>query len=283
MSGIEIAGLVFGVVPVVVEILRSYRTAKRRLVTFSRHAEVAHDIQLKFEVASANFSNECRLLLQETVAHPSDVSEMMEDPTHESWQEQGKEIEQRLRNLMQQDYELCHDIVTRLRDVLRETRDSLSKLENSLGNAKQPQHEFARKLWNAFNTARKENEYLQQLDLLNRWNKSLGKLCKQMRKIRKRGNDPSVCIMRKAVPRSYQQIRAASQQLGESIHDSWSCTNASHSGHQAKLSLDAKSEHDNVRLDVVIACQPKPNTAIQRYVISHVFQVGEDTQRLLRH
>jgi len=266
MSGIEIAGLVFGIVPIVVEILKSYGTAKRRLATFSRHAEVAYDIQLKFEVAAANFGNECRLLLQSTIAHPSDVSEMMEDPTHESWQEQGKEIEQRLRNLMQQDYQLCQDIVTRLRDILRETRNCLSKLDNSLGNAKQSQHEFARKLWNAFNTARKENEYLQQLDSLDRWNKSLGKLCKQRRKMQKRRNIPSACIIRKAVPRSYQQIRVASQQLGESIHDSWSCTNTSHSGHQAKLSLDAKSEHDNVQLDVVIACQPKSDTAIQRYV-----------------
>ncbi|KAI4703500.1 hypothetical protein J4E89_010076 [Alternaria sp. Ai002NY15] len=272
MSGIEIAGLVFGVVPIVVEILKSYGTANRTLATFSRHAEVAYDIQLRFEVAAANFSNECRHLLQAAIAHPSDVSEMMEDPTHRSWQEQRKEIEQRLRDLMQHDYELCESIATRQRDILRETRNSLSKLENSLGNAKQSQHEFARKLWNAFNTARKENEYLRQLDSLDRWNKSLGKLCKQRRKIQKRRNVPSACIIRKAVPRSYQQIRVASQQLGESIHDSWSCTNTSHSGHQAKLSLDAKSEYDNVQLDVVIACQPKPNAAFQKYVRADILR-----------
>ncbi|KAF1949882.1 hypothetical protein CC80DRAFT_529157 [Byssothecium circinans] len=173
MSGIEIAGLVFGVVPVVVEILKSYSTAKRRLATFSQHAEVACDIQLRFQVAAANFNNDCRLLLQATIAHPSEVSEMMDDPTHKSWQEQGKDIEQRLRSLM------C--------------------------------------------------------------------------KIQKRRNIPSACIIRKAVPRSYQQIRVASQQLGESIHDSWSCVNTSHNGHQAKLSLDAKSGHDNVQLNVVVA------------------------------
>jgi uncharacterized protein YdiU (UPF0061 family) len=135
---------------------------------------------------------------------------MMEDPAHKRWQEQGREIELRLRNLMQQDYELCENIVTRLRDILRETRNSLSKLENSLGNAKQPQHEFKRKIWHAFNTSRKENEYLRQLESLDRWNKSLGKLCKQRRKIQKRRNVTSACIIRKAVPRSYQEIRVAS-------------------------------------------------------------------------
>jgi hypothetical protein len=266
MSGIEIAGLVFGVVPVVVEILKAYSTARSRLTTFSRHAEVAHDIQLRFQVAAANFSNDCRLLLQATTARPSEVSEMMEDPTHKNWDEQGKDIEQRLRGLMQQDYELCQNIVTRLRDILRETRNSLTKLEDSLGNTKQPQLDFRRKVWQAFNMSRKENEYIRQLDSLDRWNKLLGKLCKQRCKIQKRRNVPSICIVRKAVPRSYQQIRVASQLLGESIDDSWSCTNASHSGHQAKLSLDSKSEHGHVQLDVVVACQPKLDAAIQTYV-----------------
>jgi hypothetical protein len=69
---------------------------------------------------------------------PSPIPEMMEDPAHKMWQEQGREIELRLRNLMQQDYEPCENIVTRLRDILCETRNSLSKLVNSLGNAKEP-------------------------------------------------------------------------------------------------------------------------------------------------
>ena len=282
MSGIEIAGLVFGVMPVVVEILKSYSTAKRRLATFSRHAEVARDIQLRFQVAAANFNNDCRFLLQATSAHPSEISEMMEDPTHKSWQEQGRDIEQRLRSLMQQDYELCQNIVTRLRDILRETRNSLIKLEDGLGDAKQPQHELTRKIWHAFNTSRKENEYIRQLDSLEIWNKSLSKLCKQRCKIQKRRNVPSACIIRKAVPRSYQQIRVASQQLGESVHDSWSCTNTSHNGHQAKLSLDAKSGHDNVQLDLVVAYQPTLDLAIQKYVRAEVLRGPKRYMRTIR-
>lgn len=266
MSGIEVAGLVFGVVPVAVEILKSYNTARRKLTTFSRHAEVAYDIQLKFRVAAASFNNDCRMLLQATMADPSEISEMMEDPMHKNWQEQGKDIERRLRSLMQQDYELFEEIVTRLRNILRETRASLSTLEDGLGNTKQPQHEFIRKICHAFNTTRKENEYIRQLESLDKWNKSLSRLRKQRCKMQKRRNVPSACIIRKAVPKSYQQIRIASQQLGESIHESWSCTNTSHSGHQAKLSLDAKSGHDNVQLDVVVACQPKQGLAVQKYV-----------------
>ncbi|KAH4291515.1 hypothetical protein HBH64_190370 [Parastagonospora nodorum] len=129
MSGIEIAGLVFGIVPIVVKILKSYGTAKRRLITFSRHVEVADDIQTRFDVASAHFNNDCRLLLQATIADPDEVpeiEEMMNNPTHKSWQKQGKRIDERLKEIMEQDYELCGKIVTRLHDILCETQNSLT-------------------------------------------------------------------------------------------------------------------------------------------------------------
>jgi hypothetical protein len=278
MSGIEIAGLVFGVIPIVVEILKSYSTAKGRLVTFQRHAEVVCDIHLRFQVAAANFNNDCRLLLQAVVSHPGDVSEMIGNPKHKGWQEQGNDIEKRLQNLLQQDYELCQNIVTRLRDILRETQESLIKLEGGLENVKQSRHETTRKIWHAFNTSRKENEYVRQLDLLDKWNKALSKLRKQRCKIQKRRNVSSACIIRKSVPRSYQQIRVASQQLGESLHDSWSCTNASHSGHQAKLSLDARSGNDDVQLDIVVACQPKLDNMHQKYVKAFIHHAPKRIQ-----
>lgn len=261
MSGVEVVGLAIGVIPILVEILKSYSTAKGRLQSFSRHVEVVRDIQLRFQVAAANFNNDCRLLLQAVVAHSGDVADMIEDPMHRHWQEQGKDIEKGLRSLMQKDYDLCENIITRLRDILRETHHSLIKLESGLEN----QHEVAHKIWHAFNTARKENEYIRQLELLDKWNKSLSKLRKQRYAIQKRRNISANCIYRKAVPRSYQQIRLASQQLGESLQDSWSCTNTSHDGHQAKLSLNAKCQNDDVQLDIVIACQPKLGTR-PRYV-----------------
>jgi hypothetical protein len=266
MSGIEIAGLVFGVVPLVVEILKRYSTAKSRLTSFARHAEVESEIQLGFHVAAANFNNCCRLLLQAVITHPAEVSDMMEHPTDKRWQEQSSDIEQRLQSLMEGDYDLCQNIITRIRDILRETHESLAKLEGGLKNTKHLDHELTRKIWHAFNTSRKENEYVRQLDLLNKWNKALGRIRKQRCKIQKRRSVPSACIIRKAVPRSYQQIRIASQHLGESLHDSWSCTNTSHSGHQAKLSLDARSGLNDVQLDIVVACRPKLNDPIVRYV-----------------
>lgn len=271
MSGIEVAGLAIGVVPIFVEILKSYGTAKRRLKTLNRYVEVVSDIQLGFQVAAACFNNDCRLILQAVVAHPGEVTAMVEDPSHKIWQEESDDIEEKLRSLLQEDYELCQSVVVRVRDILRETQKSLTRLDGDINkNGKQTQKESMRRLWSAFNTATKENEYLQQLESLNRWNKTLSRLRKQRCKIKKSRTFSSVCITRKTTPRSYQQIRTASQQLGKSLHESWSCTNASHSGHQAKLSLDVKSGQQDVQLDIVVACQPKLCEETQRYVYQNV-------------
>lgn len=82
MSGIKVAGLAFGIVLIVVEILKSYSTAKRSLITFSRHSEVISDIQLQFQVAAASFNNDCRLLLHAAAAYPGNISVIIGDPTY---------------------------------------------------------------------------------------------------------------------------------------------------------------------------------------------------------
>lgn len=69
---------------------------------------------------------------------------------------------------MEGDYELCENIVTRLRDILRETHESLVKLERSLENTRLSQHELAQKVWHAFNTSRKELGFDRRLDTLDK-------------------------------------------------------------------------------------------------------------------
>lgn len=252
MSGIEIAGLVFGVVPIVVEILKSYRTTKERLSTFRRYGEVIQDVQLRYSVAAASFTNDCQLLLKGVVDDARELPEMLKDPQHSAWQD--PQLEVRFRSFLDQDYTLLENITTRIRDLLRDTQEALKKCEGqtACGNA---QPTAAQRLYQAFNIARKENEYRRWLDTLDQWNKKLSKLRKQRCKLSKRQAAQSGCLVRKAVPRRYGDIQAASYKLHESLQDSWSCTNISHTGHQAKLLLTAKAEYGNVRLDMIIACR----------------------------
>ncbi|KAF2012580.1 hypothetical protein BU24DRAFT_442997 [Aaosphaeria arxii CBS 175.79] len=248
MSGIEVAGLAIGIVPIVVEIIKSFQTTKDRLKTFTHHAQVVYDVQLRFRVAATNFANDCQLLLKAVVEDASELSEMIVNPKHQGWK--APSLEDNFRRFLERDYELCEAVVVRVRDVLRETQSQLAELSRS-----DTETSRLRNLQQAFNITLKENQYRKWLDELDQWNVKLGNLRAQRCKLKKRRPHRLDATVRRSVPRHYTDIHTASQGLYETLQKSWSCTNASHVDHQAKLSLDAQADYGTARLDVVIACR----------------------------
>ncbi|KAF2649715.1 hypothetical protein K491DRAFT_707969 [Lophiostoma macrostomum CBS 122681] len=263
MSGIEIAGLVLGIVPVVVEILKSYSATKDRLRSFAGYSQVVHDVQLRLRVAATNFSNNCELLLKAAVDDARELAEMVDDPEHSGWQDES--LEQRLRRALSRDYDLCEELV-RIRDVLRDTRTRLSVLGRTLpaGRSDSRVALLGRHMHDAFDISRKENDYRKWLDDLDNWNTRLGLLRDQRRKLRKRRGYGRDCVIRRSVPKRFADIHTASQNLHDALRDSWSCTNVSHVGHQAKLSLDAQADWGTAQLDMAIACRRKPAEGSER-------------------
>jgi hypothetical protein len=256
MSGLEIGGLVVGIIPIVVEVFKSYSAARKRLKAFIRFHDVINDVHFRFRVAAGTFANTWQLLLQSVVDDPGGytVCEMTKDPKHAAWLEPS--LEKRLGELLGDDYERFQGVVLKIRDVLRTTQNTLSKFD--LGYSRS--HELpsvTQRLYQAFNISRKENEYRRWLDDLDEWNVKLDNLRKQRQKLRKRQLVAPSCVIRKSTPKTYSDVRAASQGLYESLNESFSCTNVSHSGHNAKLSLEAVtgSGPGNVQLDMAIACQ----------------------------
>jgi hypothetical protein len=256
MSGIEIAGLAIGIVPVVVEILKSYRTTKKRLNTFRKYAQVIHDVRLRYRVAATSFTNECQLLLRAVVEDKRELAGMLDDPQHAAWLDPA--LETRFRAFLELDCGVFEEMILFIRDVLRDTQAALD-IGNELCDG-DSHITTAQRLCLGVNISRKENQYRQYLDTLDFWNSKLSKLRKQRCKLRKRQVVQGSCLVRKAVPRKYGDVRAASQRLHESLQDSWSCTNISHTGHQARLSVEAKAEQGNVMLDMVIACRKRVGT-----------------------
>ncbi|KAK7182264.1 hypothetical protein DPSP01_006982 [Paraphaeosphaeria sporulosa] len=255
MSGIEVAGLVFGIVPVVVEILKSYSVAKDRLKSVAHHAQVVYDVQLRYRVAATNFGNDCQLLLRNIIEDPRELSQMIDDPKHCAWEDPA--LDERLRQFLGRDCEVFERVVVRIRDVLRDTGARLARLSQDLSAVQNDSRLTLKWLYTAFDISSKENAYRRSLDDLDQWNTKLGRLRAQRCKLQKRRSCHLDGLVRKSVPKRYMDIHTASQKLHDSLRDSWSCTNISHVGHQAKLSLDAEAEHGTARLDMVITCRRK--------------------------
>ncbi|CAI6342536.1 unnamed protein product [Periconia digitata] len=263
MSGIEVAGIVIGIVPIVVAILKSNRALQTRLRTFTRYVEAVRAVQLRHKVAATNFSVDCQLLLKAVVDNAHELSQMIDDPKHANWQDPA--LEERLQRFLGRNSQVLEDVVVKIREVLQETDTRLSKLDRgSLAEETEGHTKTApiRRLWRAFDFAIQENEHLKWLDELERWNTRLTGLRAQLCKLRKRQRCVSDCIVRKNVPNRYKDICTASQKLHDSLKNSFSCTNISHVDHQAKLSLDAQAEYDSIQLDMVITClrRPSPQT-----------------------
>jgi hypothetical protein len=179
----------------------------------------------------------------------------MSETEHAAWLDPG--LEERFRTFLGTDYTLFGDIVTLIRDILRDTKEALKDCIQEVQHGHALQHTTAQRLVLAFNISRKESRYWKWLDSLANWNKKLSRLRKQRCKLRKQRHTHTGYLVRKAVPRKYGDIRVASQALHDSLQESWSCMNTTHTGHLAKLSLEAKVEYGNVKLDMVIACRRK--------------------------
>lgn len=258
MSGIEVASLVLGVVPVVVGVLKSYRSARDRFKAFRYYTDVANGVRLSYETAAASFKNDCQLLLQCVLQDVREISQMVEDPEHGAWH--VPQLETRFRNYLGADYGVFELMITEIKRILRETGECLEDLLNEDTKKRNSQHDTKQRLYMAFNVSRKENRFRKWLQDLHDRNTQFGDLNKQRRKLYKRHTAQSGYIVRKALPRKYGCVQIASQRLHESLNDSWSCENVMHSGHEAKLCLEAKADYGRVRLDMVIACRRELTT-----------------------
>lgn len=260
MSGIEVAGLVVGIVPIVVAILKSNSALQTRLRTFTRYIEAIRAIQLRHKVVATNFSVNCQLLLKAVVDDAYELSQMLDDPKHTKWRD--PDLEERLQKFLGQHSQVLEDVVVKIRDVLQETGAQLSKLDQCLtaeGHEDATKTAPTRRLLNAFRFSFQEKDYSKCLHDLEEWSTRLSVLRAQLCTLRKRRSRASNCILRKSVPNHYRDIRTVSQTLHNSLRSSFSCTNISHVDHQAKLSLDVQAGYDCTQLDMVITCRRKPS------------------------
>ncbi|GME46107.1 Lon protease like peroxisomal [Neofusicoccum parvum] len=256
MSGIEIAGLVFGVVPIFFEILKSYGWASKKLDTFKKHHDVVREIQLDFRLEERAFRTECHLLLASVVDDKEELLSVLQHPDDGPWgRDDVKRVNEGLEKLMGGDFAMCEEIVVKIRDMLRSTTADLARLGGS-----EPGESSSTAIQNvrhAFKVSTKESGYRKTLQNLNLWNAKFRSLRKQKCAVQNPRHFSSTTTTARRIPSAYSKIREASNMLHSSLEDAWSCSNASHEAHQAKLLLSAEADYERVRLDMAISCRQK--------------------------
>lgn len=126
MSGIEVAGLVFGVLPVIAEVIKSYSSIISSLHTFRHYSGELKSVALKFKVQRAIFFNEVRHILG-LVQDDKEIERMLEDQTHPRWA--NKELDDRLSAILRNSLDLCHSIIKDTSDSIEGMKEEMAKFE----------------------------------------------------------------------------------------------------------------------------------------------------------
>jgi hypothetical protein len=127
LTGVEIAGLVLGAMPLVISALESYRKGLNPIHDYFRYNSTLTTLCTRLKIQQVLYEDHLkRLLLSES--SPAEIQALFDDPNEPSrialWG--SKEVEQKLRNkLGQQQFKTFMDVVQEMEGVMKKLMDNL--------------------------------------------------------------------------------------------------------------------------------------------------------------
>ncbi|KAF1933464.1 uncharacterized protein M421DRAFT_97603 [Didymella exigua CBS 183.55] len=224
MSGVEIAGLVLGVLPLLIQGIESYNEGLDPIKSFMRWDKELPQCIRKLRNQHVHYAQTMRILLEPITAEV-ELAEMMTDPgSSQLWKD--KEMALKLQDRLQESY---HAYQCTIADIERITKQIASKLDldranelkrNDLeallvGNPKKSNDKFEIRKRIRFGMSKKTVKAL--LEELNDCNRELERFTEKSEKIE---------TYRKAAKPSFATRLQRIQGYAKSLHSSlcWSCT-----------------------------------------------------------
>lgn len=126
MSGIEIAGLAFGVIPILIEVVKSYKHMSKKVHTIRHYSREVKSISEQLTVHNGIFLNEVRLLLRSIEAEDA-VEVMLGDAADQRWT--SEHLDDKLKTVLQDSFDICCGIIEEIKDTIEIMRGELAKFD----------------------------------------------------------------------------------------------------------------------------------------------------------
>lgn len=273
MSGLEIPGLIFGVLPVFVQVLQSYRNIHDTLHAFRHYSREVKRIKIQFKIQHHNFQNECSLL-QYIIAGEDTFQTVWDDKDRTS--QRNASLEEHLNKRIDDSHQTCEDIVNDIKKELDEMEEDLKSfgvLKNEKRQVSQcmlprsthppftfDQHEKLKatinRVRNSIKVVFDKDRYIKRLTKLRESNMDLHTFRMQIEELLKRRSDTvSLSKIRKRLPPHYSSVQKVSQTLHEALSNAWNCPYSGHKTHYGKLCVEAQVQNV-VRLDLALSYKP---------------------------
>lgn len=127
------ASLTLAILPIMVEVLKAYRIAHRKLVIFCHYSREVKRLQQRIRQQRQIFKSECELLLSASAQNGSTFADMVDDTSDPRWED--RLLGQRLRSTLKDNYDCCIETIEEIKSVLEELQVELKVFED-FGNYK---------------------------------------------------------------------------------------------------------------------------------------------------
>ncbi len=118
MSGAEVAGLAFGVIPVILLAVKAYAGTGRIISDYRQYSSQLRRLQRRFDVQQQNFLNTCLLLIQLVVEDGHARKDMLENADHQFWTDE--QTCAKLKKLLGARHNTCLNVMEEVVAVLDE-------------------------------------------------------------------------------------------------------------------------------------------------------------------
>ncbi|OJD33086.1 lon protease like peroxisomal [Diplodia corticola] len=243
----EAAGLAVGIVPLVIEAIKSYKAARKLIKTYRRCSEEIDKFYFQFEIQQTNFENECDLLLLD------------DDDSLRILLSGGREDQRLVEN-----YENCAGILKHIAHALSEVHREMQCfkiLKKERLKKDEPLRDTFRRVCKKTEFTFRKPELEKQLRGLKDLNGELSLVRSYIDEFRSRQTKrPGYLNVPQQAPRQYAMVRHAAGTLHRALMTSWGCDMSNHAGHEAMLCLDAEPHaNERVSLDMAISFQDVSN------------------------
>ena len=126
MSGIEIAGLAFGVLPILIEAVKAYSTISKKVHTLRHYSKEVKSISEQLKVHNGIFLNEVRLLMRSIEAE-EEVESMLEDAADQRWS--SEVLNNKLRTILRDSFEVCRSIIEETKETIEAMRAEMATFD----------------------------------------------------------------------------------------------------------------------------------------------------------
>jgi hypothetical protein len=129
MSGLEIAGLTFGILPILIEVIKSYSTISKKVHTLRHYSKEVRSISEQLKIHNGIFLNEVRLLLR-SIEDEKEVESMLNEADDRRWR--GRKLNDKIAAVLGESFDLCRSIIESTKDIIDAMGDDMARFDEIL-------------------------------------------------------------------------------------------------------------------------------------------------------